>query len=423
MNTAMDPFLRLHHIVRHFQERNRFVGDAYGTGLSLLESRILTDISAIQTLLASDLTTRLELSFTAISRAIAGLKKNGLLSMRTDPNDGRRQLLQVTPKGARALAEFDDRSEKLLQAFEKNVEKAELLRLKGYMGLFADGLGATELGYERKEHLLRPEIRRITQALGLLANHSLEDAKLQNVEWHILAKMEEQSGQLLAKTIVSAFSLPPNTVAGIVRRLVKRRLITRKADTRDRRQVHLRITSHGQDVLRTLEHARIGRFRAALRSLDRVKVEEFAELLGAFIGERNVSFLSPNGQKMEFAPLSGHHDYAAARAFCATHALRLGRGELFEEKFYSHQSHCYALRQGSELFATVEIQRPVSPDGKARVTHFTQRPELDELPMLDSFLEVAVEYFRRKESATPVEVATCWLRVDAVLPRSVHAAR
>lgn len=404
----MELYLRLHRTIRRFQEQNRFVGTAYGSGLSLLESRVLTDIGSIEAVTASDLSASLRLSRTVISRTVNELKAQKILSVQSDPADARRRFLYLTANGRKVLADFDARAEERLETFCGNLSKEEPGRLLRYLTALADGLGVPSLRYKRNEHLLRAPIRRVTQGLGLLTNHVAGSTDLSSVEWHILAKLQEQSNSILAKTFVTAFSLPANTVAGIVKRLIARGWLVRVVDPRDRRQLQLSLSSESRAFLKGIEAAAVEQLQAALQELTVRQIEDFEELLSAMIGHRGPTLLSPDGITLTLTRLMNDRERASARSFCAEHATRLGRGLLFEEIFFGKSSGCFALMGGSRVYAVLELQVLDGKPRTARIVHLVQLPILDGLPMLDAFVDLAIRSFRADMPDVLVQLSHEW---------------
>ncbi len=404
----MEIYLRLHRTIRRFQEQNRFVGNAYGSGLSLLESRVLTDIDSVEAVTASDLSASLGLSRTVISRTVHELKAQKMLSVRTDPADARRQFLHLTAKGRKVLADFDARAEERLVTFCENLSKDEPERLLRYFATFADGLGVPPLRYKRDEHSLRAPIRRVTQGLGLLSNHVFGTRDLSSIEWHMLAKLQEQSNSILAKSFVAAFSLPANTVAGIIKRLIERGWVVRVVDPRDRRQLQLSLSSEGRAFLRGIETSAVEQLKIALQALAVKEIEDFEELLSAMIGNRVPSLLSPDGVTLNLTRLTSEQERASARSFCAEHATRLGRGLLLEETFFGQGSGCFALIGESRVYAVLELQVLEGKPRAARIVHLVQLPILDGLPMLDAFVDLAIRSFYADAPDVVVQLSHEW---------------
>jgi len=415
----VNTYIELHRAVRLFQERNRFVADAQGTGLSLLESRLLTDISLCDSVTLSDLCRDLSLTPVVVSRTLSGLKKSKLIRMVSDPKDARRRFLRLTERGVRVLADLDRRADARLEQFVSNLSEAEYGRFKRYMSIFADGLGVPVQAYTRSEHVLRKDIRRITQGLGLLTNRVYECDDLSSVEWHILAKLGEQSHSILAKTIVAAFSIPPNTVAGIMQRLLRRRLIVRTVDARDRRQLVLGLSAKGKELLEEIEAAAALRLRGALQQLNDEQVRDFTSLMMAMIGVGAPTLLSPNGELLECVEVTDGSGHASVRTFCAEQLVRCGKASMIGERFYASDSRCFVLRHGQQLFACVEAQEQPGQKSTLSLTHLAHVESLDELPILDTFLDLVARSLTESNHVARICVSIAWLRNGAQPPAEV----
>lgn len=394
MFMTRDLYYRLHRLVRLFQEKNRFVLDAYETGLSLLASRIITDVFESERITPSELAAALSLSATTISRALSELKKQKFIAVASDPLDKRRQHLLLTSKGSAAMRQLDHQAEARLKEFCSYLPRAEEELLTCFMRVFADGLSANPLLYERKEHPLRPSIRRITQALGLLENRVLGAQDVMSVEWHVLEKIAEQPGSVLAKTLSVCFHLKANTVAGIIARLIKRKLISRVRDTRDRRQVRLQLSKKGESLLADIATRATDKYRSALSTLTTSQIEQFTSLLTQFLGDSEPTFLSPDGESLVCRQITTDDERSQAREFCAMHALRVGQARELGERFFTIQSLCFVLSHSGEIRATAEFQPPIDSTGSWVLTHCIQHPSLDGLPLVIQFIEAARARFQ-----------------------------
>ena len=100
------------------------------------------------------------------------------------------------------------------------------------------------------------------------------------------ASHHAQLGPSTLKSIGRAIYLSPSTVVGIVDRLEEKNLVRRERDTRDRRNVHVTITSEGLELIANAPSALPEGFASALSALpenDRhtlvVVLEQFATLL------------------------------------------------------------------------------------------------------------------------------------------------
>jgi DNA-binding MarR family transcriptional regulator/GNAT superfamily N-acetyltransferase len=77
---------------------------------SLTEVRVMYEIAHREGLTAGDLATDLSLDKGYLSRLLKGFETKRLLARTAAPEDGRRQLLRLTPAGARVLAPLEERS-------------------------------------------------------------------------------------------------------------------------------------------------------------------------------------------------------------------------------------------------------------------------------------------------------------------------
>ncbi len=74
-------------------------------GLNLHQSRALHAISSAGPLRPSDLAERLGIVARSATDSVSGLVAAGLVERHTDPDDGRAQLLAISPAGAEVLSE------------------------------------------------------------------------------------------------------------------------------------------------------------------------------------------------------------------------------------------------------------------------------------------------------------------------------
>ena len=72
-------------------------------------------------------------------------------------------------------------------------------------------------------------------------------------------RVMEQLGEVSAKDLADAMRIHPSTLTGVVARLQRRRLITRRINSADRRRVRLLLTAAGRNAATltpdTVEHA------------------------------------------------------------------------------------------------------------------------------------------------------------------------
>ncbi len=120
-----------------------------------------------------------------------------------------------------------------------------------------------------------------SRALVALAARSLADCE-QDVtlpQYRLLVVLATRGPQPLT-SIAAALSVSPPTASRMCDRLVRKRLISRRVHARDRRQVQLRLTPLGSDLVDTVTaHRR----REMAILLERLPSERYPALIEAFL--------------------------------------------------------------------------------------------------------------------------------------------
>jgi DNA-binding MarR family transcriptional regulator len=406
---TLTTFLELQRSIYLFQERNRAIYDAYGTGLSLLEGRLLTEISAQRGITAKNLHTHLQVSATLLSRTIDKLISSKLIKASIINSDRRQKALTLTSKGLNILAEFDKLADANLNNFYSRLSKAEASNIEKYFNYLADGLGAPKTSYKRKEHPLRSNIRRITQALGLLENSKSPIQNINNLEWHILLSLQKYSGSISAKTLVVNFSSPLNTIASALKRLEQKKLIIKYTLKSDRRKQILELTEHGNKILNISEKCGAERLMSALNMLTITQVKELTALIHLMIGESNLSAVSPEGYKLEFCVLNSNDQLRKAREFFCIQAVRLDKADKIKENLFTQKSFCCAFMNSNEIHACLEIQfNTDNRSTNAVLTHLACKSSMQDLPIEAQFIEYARNECLKKYGDIKITIDQDW---------------
>ena len=143
-NTA-ETAVRLAVAVKRLQARIREEAGVTSTGLSVAQVSIFSRLVHEGPLTAATLAVAEHVSQQAIAQSLAGLKTGGLVSVKPDPADGRKSLLEVTATG-RALYEtiMASRDDWLIRAIESAVNPDERTRLDQAIKLL-ERLGQVDL--------------------------------------------------------------------------------------------------------------------------------------------------------------------------------------------------------------------------------------------------------------------------------------
>ena len=109
--------------IREIRKFNRFYTHVLGlldrdildSGYSLTEARILYELSESGRCIANDLSVRLQLDKSYLSRIIAGFEKTGLVRRAVSPDDSRAYWIELTKKGVLTVHGLIERSNRQIQ--------------------------------------------------------------------------------------------------------------------------------------------------------------------------------------------------------------------------------------------------------------------------------------------------------------------
>ena len=148
-NTA-ETAVRLAVAVKRLQARIREEAGVVSTGLSVAQVSIFSRLVHEGPVTAASLAAAEHVSQQAIAQSLAGLKTGGLVSVKPDPADGRKSLLEVTAAG-RALYEtiLASRDDWLIRAIESAVNPDERASLDQAIKLL-ERLGQVDLRVDRR---------------------------------------------------------------------------------------------------------------------------------------------------------------------------------------------------------------------------------------------------------------------------------
>lgn len=120
---------------RHYTRRIGVLQERYsGSRFNLTEARLLRELSLYETgLTGAQLARLLDLDPGYLSRTLRELREQGLLEARPSSDDGRAQLLALTPAGRRAFEPLEERTRQDMAAMLAPLSDAQQQRLLGAM--------------------------------------------------------------------------------------------------------------------------------------------------------------------------------------------------------------------------------------------------------------------------------------------------
>src|SRR5580692_3652091 len=125
-----------------------------GSAFSLTQGRVLYELAHREKPTATALGTELGLDAGYLSRILRGFKKDGLIRAERSDSDGREALLSLTPRGRRAIATLDQRSNEDVTARLQGVSEADQQRLVTAMDSIESVLAPRAA--ESEPYILRP---------------------------------------------------------------------------------------------------------------------------------------------------------------------------------------------------------------------------------------------------------------------------
>jgi DNA-binding MarR family transcriptional regulator len=118
--------VRLAVVVKRLRSRMREESGATSVGLSVAQLSIFSRLMNEGPATAASLAAAEHVSQQAIAQSLAGLKADGLVSVKPDPADGRKSLLSVTAAGRRLFDSImASRDDWLIRAIEAAISPAE----------------------------------------------------------------------------------------------------------------------------------------------------------------------------------------------------------------------------------------------------------------------------------------------------------
>lgn len=384
------PFTELHRLNRELQVRNRYVGGARGTDLSLSEAQLLILLEGNPELEIEELREILQLPKSSMSRSLGALKSLGYVNALQDTADRRRQKLRLTAAGERFMRGYHESANAALESLLSALHAQERSRLHRYYETLADGYGAARVALHPRGLPMRLQIGRCTRRMGLHSRAIFQIEGITSLQWHILCELRDEPGSPAA-ALCERLGALPNTLSTAIHGLKRRGLLARKSDAGDRRSFALRLAKSGRALLDRIEITAARQLRAALHALSPDEVGDFALLLGKMVGgapERGL-LLQP---RLEARQIREPSDLEAARRFLVTELAGSGC-KLALPAFLAHPDHFnLALYSDSEIRGFVEI---AASRGEGELINFHCGAEMRSPGPADMFLERSAALFQQ----------------------------
>ena len=344
---------RLADLFRALQKRNRFVGTAHDTGLDLAESHALVELAGSPDSSSADIQMMLGITKSASFRLFRRLKQRGLIKFRSSAGHSGHYRYALTPNGERALLAFDKAANANLDQFTAKLNEHDIKELLSFLEKLADWYRAAPSPCRRNDHILRPAVRRLTRAFGLLGDSVLR-SRLSSVKWHVLHEVTYNPMVRFSLDLCRTLYLSPTTVSYTVGVLARNGLLKRRRNSEDSRYAALHATKKGRVVLERLANAFLADLEAGLADLSLDQLKKFAELMSVMTGEGDDSLRPELGDckvRLARAPAERRE----LRNFLVRQLIRNQSPRCLPEVLFGKKSACFGLYKSDELAACLEI--------------------------------------------------------------------
>lgn len=334
--------------------KNRALGLLHGTGLTLFESHVLTELEINPTLDSAGLAHLLALNQSSISRIIKKLSAQHYLTLRKSTEDSRKILIRVTAKAEAAVKKIDKAADSILEAFSKNISVQELEKLKAFLSRFSDGFSIPRAEARKGEHILRVEQRRIARWLKIL-NLGSSRSFLSPTEHHVLRLLSERQKALSPSSIAELLQIQTSALSVILKKMRAEEILAGHKDVVDKRVEYVALTAEGEKLLKQHEGFQLEGIRAALAGFSIAELRDFAQLFQRFLE-------LPSESKREFAKRfsvksldSTEQRREARRCYLEELSDRRRLGDA-PEFLFDHQSKSYGLFEKDRLVAAIQFR-------------------------------------------------------------------
>ncbi len=387
--------------LRIVQQRNRYIGSASDSELTLSESHILVEIDGSPGVVAKDLARILRMEKSTLSRCLAGLIKRKHINTSVSVSDARERPLTITEAGKRVLETFDKSINFLTARQANSLTVQEEVKLRNYFKALADGYDVA-IGVQRPEdHPLRMEIRRVTRALGVLGDNFM-GLGLTSMQWQILTELSRADRVIVATQLCEILAVAANTMSLTLKNMQNLGLVTVSKHASDGRSRNLRLSTKGNRMLMDVGSAAAKRFNQALSDLSLEDLREFDQLLQRYSSLRQVRGSIVIQEKIDIRKLDSVEERSQARGFLIANLLRLNLQDRAPEVLLGKDSYSYALYRAERICGLCELQ---PSQGDFIIASFATDTDLDNSDIARNFCRAALRDFFERNDVSKVRIA------------------
>jgi DNA-binding MarR family transcriptional regulator len=398
-----------------WKDRNNFLAGRYE--FTLVQGHLLVEVRAEPGISAVELTRRLMVSKSQVSRALDDLLKKGCIHEEACSSDGRVKRLHITEQGRIMIAPGDEVWEKFFAEHRRNLTDQEFERFSELFEKLADEIGAPYAAMASTDSKFRVQQRRITRASGLMTSNAHGTGTFNTLEWLLLYKAVVEEKPIIAADFTREYHLRANTLSDNIARLKQRKLIEVVPGTEgDKRKAPLQATQLGRTTLQGhLEAAQKLMLKATLRFSDE-DLEAYWFLMHKFLhgswplAEKAVPLETVLVPEVKVRHICSSQELQTARSFHVRRLVEAKLSHLVAERLFASTSFSTVLERGTTILAVVEISHH---NEEFIMTNFSVAEECNDRSLLELFITTSVNLFTRMQPTTK-------LRFDPRFPLLRH---
>lgn len=358
------PFFDL--FLRFNRRLLRLLGTAH-LELSVNESHVLAEVADNKVVLAKEISAKLAIEKSTLSRTISNLAARGLIKATNDKQDRRAKALDLTAAGKEALrADFLVRSQ-VIERCVAPLSTQQQEALAHYLGVMADGLRSAQLNEIEQEHPVERQVRRLTRALGVLnSDFCATGWAIEKCQLMMALYCVRKETALFELKRAMPYEL--SALSRLISMLEGERLIQKRVSKSDRRAFMLGLTALGQKEIASIAEEAESYLLRSIVGLSAQELLNFRRILELFLDD-SADRVSP-ALLLISAPQS-EQERSAARAFLVEQLVRLGLHYELGASLLDDKDICFLIRVDRHVHGVAEISFKQSI---LQLSHFVVEP-------------------------------------------------
>lgn len=316
---------------------------------------------------------------TTLTRELKKLREDGYIKIV-------QRRISLSSKGEEFLVGYNRNLNRMFEESAQTLSDAELARLEELLGTLADGFGVPRSAKPNRSIPIRESSLRLGRAIGTYGNRTLHEPGLTMTIWIMLTDLRSSVDGVTASELCKTLNCRPNTMSHSVQKLLRRKLITRRRNERDKREWLLSLTESGREYVDELESKYAERHSFAWRDISVENRSEMLQLLRRYFqvpADESEHVLQP---KISVAQVRDQKRLSELRRFALERFYLKSHDHLIPEKLFPEDSNVYEMRVENATGAVLEVGHD---EEGTYIKHFIYSPKNSPKSALREFLTIA----------------------------------